>query len=59
MYRQLTIIQRIAFKGWIKHREMRPNCFDSDSHQYFDGLHALWILYGFEVAVNEFFHHKY
>jgi hypothetical protein len=24
MYRQLTIIQIIAFKGWIKHPETRP-----------------------------------
>ena len=59
MYRQLTIIQRIAFKGWIKHPEMRPKCFDSDSHKYFDGLYALWILSGFEAAVNEFFNLKY
>lgn len=25
MYRQLTIIQRIAFKGWIKHQKCGPN----------------------------------
>jgi hypothetical protein len=55
MYRQLTIIQRIAFKGWIKHPETRPKSFDSTSHKYFDGLHMLWILRGFEDAVNEFF----
>jgi hypothetical protein len=55
MYRQLTIIQRIAFKGWIKHPETRPKTFDNTSHQYFDGLYMIWILEGFEVAVNEFF----
>lgn len=59
MYRQLSIIQRIAFKGWIKHPETRPKCFTSDSHKYFDGLFMLWILDGFEVAVNEFFNDPY
>lgn len=55
MYRQLTIIQRVAFKGWIKHPETRPKFFDTTSHNYFDGLRALWILEGFEAAVNAFF----
>lgn len=55
MYRQLTIIQRIMFKGWIKHPETRPHFFDTASHIYFDGLRILMGLTSFENAINEFF----
>jgi len=56
MYRKLNIIQRIAFKGWLKHKETRPHFLSQNDHKYFDGLNALWILHNFEVAVNEFFY---
>lgn len=57
MYRQLTVIQRITFKGWLKHPETRPKSkhFDESVHQYMNGLYAIWLLNGFECAVNQFF----
>lgn len=57
MYRELTIIQRIAFKGWIMNPESRPYFFDIATHEYFDRLKILWVLSGFEAAINEFFKH--
>lgn len=54
-YSQLNIIQKIAFKGMIKHRSERPYFFTDAEHKYFDGLYALWIVSSFKDAINTFF----
>lgn len=53
-YEDLTVIQRIAFKGMIKYKHLRPAFFKESDHKYFDGLNMLWIVSNFKDAINQF-----
>lgn len=53
-YDQLTIIQKIALKGFIKHKSLRPSFFNDNDHKYFDSLHMMWIVSNFKEAINHF-----
>jgi hypothetical protein len=54
-YINLSIMSRIGLKGVIRHRELRPNWFTENEHNYFDALNALWIITDFPTAVQHFF----
>jgi len=53
-YKHLTIIQKIALKGWMQCPSTRPAFFTLKEHNYFDALNAMWIVSDFETAITTF-----
>lgn len=58
-YSDLSVLQKIALKGWMKEKASRPAFFRTDEHNYFDALYSLWIVSDFREAINNFLNNNH